>query len=161
MRSFLLLFSLLASYITIAQNLQSSELVISPISIGANQLLLPNVAGEALGNTINLNVSEELRVKNISNQFKWCIYAKISSNYSADGSIIASLSTAMPPNRIDFLTSNTPLELTYSDVPFISGQGSINSAIVQYAVYNVSVPQALNQTYQIIYTIQSGLCPTP
>ena len=66
----------------------------------------------------------------------------------------------MPPNKVDPLKTNAPLELSYTDAPFISGHGTINRADISYYLKDASVPQALNQQFQVVYTIQQGSCPT-
>jgi len=147
----------------VGQNLQSSEWVLNPSSIDASNLNNPYVAGEPLSGTVDLQVSEELSVNNVNNNFYWCIYAKLGTTNTSNNStatIVASLGLWMPPNKIDPLTTNTPLELSYTDAPFISGHGTINRAEISYYLKDAAIPQSLNEQFQVIYTIQQGSCPT-
>ena len=147
----------------VGQNLQSSEWVLNPSAIDASNLNNPYVAGEALSGSVDLQISEELSVNNVNNNFNWCIYAKLgtlSTSNNSNATIIASLGISMPPNKVDPLKTNAPLELSYTDAPFISGHGTINRADISYYLKDASVPQALNQQFQVVYTIQQGSCPT-
>src|SRR6056300_593122 len=130
------------------QNLQSSEWVLNPSSIDASNLNNPYVAGEPLSGTVDLQVSEELSVNNVNNNFYWCIYAKLGTTNTSNNStatLVASLGLWMPPNKIDPLTTNTPLELSYTDAPFISGHGTINRAEISYYLKDAAIPQSLNE----------------
>lgn len=143
-----------------SQNLQSSAWVLTPASIDASSLSSPYTPGEILASPLNLQISEELSVHNVSNQVKWCIYAQLANTTTGSGTLEVSIGYNSPPVCIDPTKTNYTLEITSTASPFISGKGTLNKAVVSYAITGTALPQALSEQYQITYTIQTGSCPT-
>jgi len=70
-----------------AQNLNSSASILSTSGIGALELNSAYTPGSDLLDLIDLNLEEDLSVKNVSNQTKWCVYARLSGSSNGHASI--------------------------------------------------------------------------
>jgi hypothetical protein len=162
MKNWLLILLLLNTFGIDAQNLNSTASVLNASNIGALQLTSAYIPGSDLNDLIDLDLQEEISVKNVSKQIKWCVYARLSSVSSGHASIQVQLDPfASPNNTIDPNRTQYTLNLTASDQPFISGKGSLNYATVSYFLFEGTVPEIQMESYQIIYTVQTSACPQP
>jgi len=160
MKNWLVILLLLNACEISAQNLNSSASILSTSGIGALELNSAYTPGSDLLDLIDLNLEEDLSVKNVSNQTKWCVYARLSGSSNGHASIQAQLDPfASPNNTIDPNRTHYTLNLTYSDQPFVSGKGSLNTATISYFLYEGSIPEIQTESYQIIYTVQTSACP--
>lgn len=160
MKNWTLILFLMSAFGLNAQNLNSSASVLTASGIGSLKLNSAYTPGSNLNDLIDLDLEEDLSVKNVSKQTKWCVYARLSSASNGHASIQAQLDPfASPNNTIDPNRTQYTLNLTNSDQPFVSGKGSLNSATVSYFLFEGSVPEIQTESYQIIYTVQTSACP--
>jgi len=160
MKNWTLILLLMSTFGSNAQNLISSASVLTASGIGALDLNSAYTPGSDLNDLIDLNIEEDISVKNVSKQTKWCVYARLSNASNGHTSIQVQLDPfASPNNTIDPNRTQYTLNLITSDQPFISGRGSLNSATVSYFLFEGSVPEIQMESYQIIYTVQTSACP--
>ena len=142
-----------------AQNLQVRYGFLQPSTNGPADLQIPYQAGSGFPQSMVLNVEEELAVKNVSANVDWCICVKITPLSQGGNTLQISLDDYSPSHAVNLIQTNSPLSLTTTNQPFISGSGVMNFGKVHFALLSGSMPTQSSFNYQVLYTLLTGPCP--
>ena len=142
-----------------AQQLQSRYAVLTSNPIGPMDLVLPYTAGSDFPSWLDLDLHEELSIRNMNNAQSWCICARLTPTQTGGNPIKVILGDFLPNGAIDLAQSVPELIISTTNQPFISGNGNLNMARIRFSISHTTLPNSSLETIQVLYTVISGPCP--